>query len=68
MDSANFYQNYLGNKSTLQILYSLQLSKPDYKNTVDALFQFIAQLNTQGFQQEEFNAEIQRLKNWNQNN
>lgn len=65
VDSANFYQNYLG-KSTLQTLYSLQLSKPDYKNTVDALFQFIAQLNTQGFQQEEFNAEIQRLKKLNQ--
>lgn len=66
IESANFHQNYLG-KETLQSIFSLQLSKPEYISKIQSLFQFIAVINKYGFSTSEFNQEIKNLIYLNQN-
>lgn len=64
-DSANFYQTYLG-KETTQHVFSLQLLNTNYSKAINELFTFIAKIKQQGFSEQEFQQEIERLTKLNE--
>ncbi|MDP8050914.1 insulinase family protein [Pasteurella atlantica] len=70
IESANLYQNYLG-RETLEWVFNLQLknnkiAKNDYLTTASILFNFIAEINQNGFEQAEFDSEVKRIKKLNE--
>ncbi|TCP95736.1 zinc protease [Cricetibacter osteomyelitidis] len=65
VNSANFYHSHLG-KETLQGVFSIQLMDRQYKQGINKLFEFIAQIQQQGFTDAELKDEITRLQRLNE--
>ncbi|MDO4430344.1 MAG: insulinase family protein [Lonepinella koalarum] len=65
INSATFYQTHLG-RETLQYIFSLQLDQTQYQTALQELFKFIAQIHQNGFTEQEFKQEIERLHAFNQ--
>ncbi len=65
IDSAAFYDSLLG-RETQQHLFTLQLNNTEYRQGINLLFQFMAEIKQHGFSQAEFKQEVERLQALNQ--
>ncbi|MDY4280743.1 MAG: insulinase family protein [[Pasteurella] mairii] len=66
VETASFSHHYLG-KETSQFIFSIPLREEKYQSVLLALFDFLAELQQQGFSQQEFEQEIAYLAELNEN-